>query len=261
MPSDGLFFEELRRSEDRHFWFRARNRAIAAALRRSRPPLPPDGRVLELGCGNGNVLGVLKAAFPEGTVVGLDLHEEGLAHARTRAEGLLVQADLSDPPFQRAFDLVCLFDVLEHLDDDARALRRTARLLRPGGRILLTVPAHPWLWSAFDEAGGHRRRYTGRGLRGLLENEGYRVTYFTPYMGLLLPLMAGARLGRRCLGRAPATPEERRRAAVKQLAVVPGVNALLEMVLALELPLLRRRWRLPAGTSFLAEACRSEAIG
>lgn len=241
---DPSFFAPLSAVEDRHFWFRSRNRAIAAVIAPQLRELPSGYRVLEVGCGTGNVLRTLEQACRDGLVVGMDLFSEGLEHARLRSHCPLVQADLQAPPFRAGFDIIGLFDVLEHLADDAGALRGLRSMLQPGGRVVLTVPAHQWLWSYFDVLSCHQRRYSARQLRGALVSAGYAVEYLSPYMLSILPLMW---LQRRL------KPDPR---AEGDLQVRPMVNRVLSWLLSLELPALARHSRLPAGASLVAVARR-----
>ena len=168
-------YEPLFAAEDRHFWFRARNRCIAVVARLI-PDLDSVKDIIEHGCGTGFVLRELQRIFPHAHVTGADLLGEGLALARRRfGGGNLVQADLMRCDYKQAFDLVGLFDVLEHLDDDLGALRALREQLRPGGWLLLTVPAHRVLWSDYDVASGHRRRYTRRELLERLSEADFHV--------------------------------------------------------------------------------------
>ncbi|HYN88796.1 MAG TPA: class I SAM-dependent methyltransferase, partial [Ardenticatenaceae bacterium] len=154
-PYDPQHFAPLFAIEDRHFWFRSRNRVIAAVARQLTADLNARYRVLEVGCGTGNVLRVLERVCARGTVMGMDLFAEGLSYARARTTCTLLQGDMRRPPFDAEFDLIGLFDVLEHLPDDVQVLRDLYAMLAPGGRLLMTVPAGPSLWSYFDEASGH----------------------------------------------------------------------------------------------------------
>ena len=138
---DPAFFQLLFEVEDRHFWFRSRNRIIAAWVKRLTSELTPGFRVLEIGCGTGNVLRVLDQVCPSGTVVGMDLFAEGLKYAQQRTSAALVQGDMHHPPFASQFDIIGLFDVLEHLPDDRQVLRDLKGMLRENGTLLLTVPA------------------------------------------------------------------------------------------------------------------------
>jgi len=241
-------FDRLAAVEDRHFWFRARAQVIAAVARRITVAFDPGYRVLEVGCGSGKILGVLEPACPGSRVFGMDLHREGLRHARRRCSQPLVQADILAPPFRASFHLIGLFDVLEHLGDDVAVLERLRPLLAPQGLLLITVPAHPSLWSYFDEWSHHRRRYTAAELRRSLAAAGYQLDFLSPYMCAIFPLLW---LGRRIasLRRRPAGE-----LAGADLQVVPVVNEALAWLLSLEAPWLARRRRLPLGTSILAIA-------
>lgn len=241
---DPAHFQSLAAVEDRHFWFCVRRRVIATVLGPLVADLAEGYRVLEMGCGTGDVLRVLERVCARGRVIGADLHEEGLAIARQRVRCPLVCTDVRRFGFDQPFDVVCVFDVLEHLADDAAALRDLYAAIQPGGLLVVTVPAYMSLWSYFDEAAHHCRRYAPRDLRGRLTEAGFEVDYLTPFMCMLAPLMW---LGRR-LNRAGRHDQD--------LRVVPGVNGLLKAWLALERPFLRRGAVLPWGTSLLAVARR-----
>jgi len=249
---DPSYFAPLAAVEDRHFWFRARNRSIAALVTSLTSRLPDGYRVIEVGCGTGNVLGALDSVCGRGFVVGMDLFAEGLAFARRRTTRPLVRGDVSAPPFGSRFDLIGLFDVLEHLEDDRRVLRDLHAMLVPGGRLLLTVPAHPTLWSYFDEESGHRRRYRAVELRRKLAESGYQVDYCTPYMAAVLPLLW---LGRRLTGWLNGRSNRER--AARDLRVTPVLNELLDWLLAPEAPRIGRFQTLPFGASFLAVAVKA----
>jgi SAM-dependent methyltransferase len=248
-------FGALAAAEDRHFWFQGRNHVIAAVLRRLAGGLPPRPRVLEMGCGNGNVLRVLERALPGARIDGADLFEERLSYARRRTGCRLFQADIYKARFEYSYHLIGLFDVLEHLPDDRGALRALYAALERGGRLFLTVPAHMRLWSHADRYAGHYRRYAPAGLRAALAECGFEVEHCSQFMAALTPLMWLKR--RLAAGDGQADPEEDRRRFLKELRVVPGVNRVLKWLLCLEAPLLRAGWRLPLGTSVLAVARRA----
>src|SRR5439155_2220773 len=174
----------------------SRNRCIAAALR-SLPDFQTLRDVLEVGCGTGVVLAELQRLFPAGRVVGMDLFAEGLEFARRRFNGTLIHGDVFTHHFEQPFDLLCAFDVIEHLDDDEKILRRFWDQVRPGGHLVVTVPAHPNLWSYFDEVAYHRRRYEPAELKRKLVGAGFRVEHCTQFMAALFAPMW---LKRRLLG-------------------------------------------------------------
>jgi SAM-dependent methyltransferase len=252
---DPGLYESLVAVEDRHFWFRARNRAIMAVFESIRNGLSPGYRVLEVGCGTGNVLRDLQKSATGGTVIGTDLHIEGLRYAQRRVNpALLVRADLGHPPFLVRFDVVGLFDVLEHLDDDVAVLRQLRGLLAPDGALMLTVPAHRSLWSYFDVGAHHRRRYEQAELREKLVAAGYSVEYLTPYMTVLQPVLwAGRRLAA-SRGQRPADAASAWTMARADLRVRPVSGAMLGFLLKQEIRWLRRRRQLPMGASLLAVA-------
>jgi SAM-dependent methyltransferase len=219
-------------AEDQHFWFRARNHAVEMLVKQIIANLGSGYRVLEVGCGTGNVLRVLETTCTRGTVVGLELSRERLRFARQRIACPLVQGDLHHAPFKTPFDLIGLFDVLEH------------------------VPAHPRLWSYFDEASSHYRRYTLDTLDHALTSAGYRIEYLTQYMASIFPLMWISRklTARRQASTATRNFEHAWRLAQHDLTVVPMLNGFLSFLLRMEVPLLTRRYRLPIGTSLFAIA-------
>ena len=248
-------FAPLFEVEDRHFWFKSRKRCIAAAT--SLIPAGSIQDVIEHGCGTGFVLAELQRLYPRARVTGADLFPEGLAFARRRFAGPLVQTDLFGCEFREAFDLVGLFDVLEHLDDDVAALRALREQLRPGGRLLLTVPAHEMLWSDYDVASGHRRRYSRHVLEERLSSAGFRIEYCTGFMFILLPLLLARRRFRRSsakTGESSAPPPDR---IARELQINPLLNRALELLLRPEPWCMARRRRIPGGTSILALAART----
>lgn len=248
-------------AERRHFWFQARNAVLETVVRQEIAGLAPGYSVLEAGCGSGHVLAMLHRVCGAGRVVGMDFLIEGLRVAHTASAAALVQGRVEQPPFSRPFDLVGIFDTLEHVDDDRAALRHLRGLVKPNGVLVLTVPAYQALWSDFDEEAHHCRRYEPSDLRARLNAAGFKVEYLTPFMAALYPV---ARLGRAAsdlrrgvLRRHGSAAES---AVSEQLRVRPGVNGLLAFILGQEARLVARRMSIPIGTSLLAVA-RAPAMG
>jgi SAM-dependent methyltransferase len=215
--------------------------------------LPNGYRVLEVGCGNGNVLRVLEQVCDRGEVIGLDLFAERLRYARQRVRCQLVQADIYDWPFHSPFNLIGMFDVLEHLPDDRQVLRQLHQALAPGGCLVLTVPAHRGLWSYSDVFAQHYRRYAPADLSQALGECGFVVEYLTQFMMVLYPLMW---LGRRLAAWIQPCAEgaRDRDLFLRELRIVPVFNGMLTWLLAWEAGRIARQKRLPLGTSLLAIA-------
>jgi len=252
---DPAFFQQLAQVEDRHFWFRARNHLIFKVSKRLASALPPGYRVLEVGCGTGNVLRVLRQACPDGTVVGLELWLDGLLFARERSAGPLVQGDVRRCPFGIPFDLIGMFDVLEHVPEDLETLCALRSALAPGGRLMLTVPAHQYLWSYFDEAAQHCRRYSSQEIRDRLVQAGFQVEFLSQFMTCIFPLVW---LFRKLSSRnqRPGSGDAKS-LTLREFRVVPVINGVLAALLKLETLWLSSGLRLPIGTSLIVVARRT----
>jgi len=255
VPSQGGYdsrhFDKIAHIENRHFWFTSRNQIIATVVSKLVERLPPGFTVIEFGCGTGNVLQTLSKVCARGRLIGMDLFGEGLTYARRRTCCWLVQADISRSPLKIPADVIGLFDVLEHLRDDRMVLADLYLLLKPGGALVLTVPACTALWSYFDEASHHFRRYEVKELQEKLAEAGFEVEYLTYYMMGIYPLVWALR---RLTCRKPRTAQGAHEMSLDELKVVPGLNGILRFLLSWEAPLLAARLRLPLGTSLLAVA-------
>jgi ubiquinone/menaquinone biosynthesis C-methylase UbiE len=239
---DPKLFASFNAVEAASFWFRARNRLVVWLLARY---VPAPNHYLEIGCGTGFVLSAVQQAFPRSRLTGSEVLVEGLSLARRRVPTAeLVQMDARRIPFASEFDAIGAFDVLEHIDDDQRVLHEVHRALRPGGAVILSVPQHPGLWSAHDEAVHHVRRYRVGELRQKVERAGLRVTFDSSFVSLLLPLMWLSR--RRIAG---GTGDPGLQCLQRDLTLPSAIDRLLGAVLAIELGLIRLGVRLPFGGS------------
>lgn len=251
---DPAFFQQLARVEDRHFWFQARNHLIFKISRKLVSALAPGYRVLEVGCGSGNVLRTLRQACPDGTVVGLELWFDGLRLAQGRSAGPLVQGDVRHCPFGKPFHLIGMFDVLEHVPEDLETLRALREALTPGGRLMLTVPAHQYLWSYFDQAAHHCRRYSSQEIRDRLVQAGFQVEFLSQFMTCIFPLVWLVRKLSSWHQRPDS--DDAKTLTVREFRVVPVMNGLLTALLKLETLWLSGGHRLPIGTSLIVVARR-----
>ncbi|MGH9429687.1 MAG: class I SAM-dependent methyltransferase, partial [Terriglobia bacterium] len=159
------FFADLYEMEAANFWFRSRNQLIVWVLRRY---FQHCKSFLEVGCGSGFVLTAVRERCKHLQVCGSELFSEGLQYARRRLPDVpLLQLDARDMPFLEEYDVIGTFDVLEHIDEDEQVLAELWKVTKYG--LVLTVPQHRFLWSALDELGGHKRRYSAPELRSKLE--------------------------------------------------------------------------------------------
>jgi SAM-dependent methyltransferase len=246
---DPHHFPALAAIEGEHFWFATRREVVRDALRDTVPDL--DRRALfDVGCGSGGLLEFLGASGVP-LAGACDAHPESLALVRGRVAAPLLLVDEGRlPPFAPGYSLLSLFDVLEHIDDDLGTLRLLFEVLEPGGVLVLTVPAHPFLFDEMDTIAHHRRRYRRPELGRKLRAAGYRVLRLSHFMAPLVPLVALRWLVRALPGRRSA--QQRRRV---ELAVTPVLNGVARAVLRLERPLVRAGL-LPFGSSLIAVAQR-----
>jgi SAM-dependent methyltransferase len=183
--------ERLASFEEWYWWHRGRRTMVCRILERY---APPQARILDVGCGTGATTAAL---LRFGDVSGFDMGLAGLRHAQAR--GLPVARGSAEnlPAGDASFDVVVALDVLEHLDDDRRALAEILRVLRPGGILLATVPAYAFLWSSHDEALGHRRRYVRKQLRDRITGAGFEIVLCSYVMAAILPIAIVVRLAER----------------------------------------------------------------
>jgi SAM-dependent methyltransferase len=246
--------------EERHWWYRGRRAVLAAVLDGLEPPArsgaaaargASPARILDAGCGSGRNMVELAR---RGAVTGIELAAQSLQAARARDLGPVLPGSLGDPlPFDDgAFDLAVALDVLEHVADDRGALRELARVVAPGGRLLVTVPQYTWLWGEHDVLAHHHRRYTRALLLDRAAEAGFTPERLTAFNTVLLPAIAAARLAQRA---------RRRAQPASDLGRTPqgAINAALERVLRGEAALIRRGRDLPAGVSLLAVLRRPAA--
>lgn len=182
---DDEYFDVMATQAQVHWWYRARRALVTDLLA---GVVAPRSRVIDVGCGTGDNLTALEAATG-GQVVGVELSPYAVRHAPRSAAGdvRVGVARAEHLPFPTASaDLVTSMDVIEHLDD-AAALAEYHRVVRPGGRLLLTVPAYQWLWSAHDDWAAHLRRYTRASLLAAVAAAGFRPERSTYFNSFLLP--------------------------------------------------------------------------
>ena len=236
-----VVYEQMAELDQRHWWYRARRQVLAELIRRKALP-PPDARLLEIGCGTGHNLDMLGKFGP---VDALELDEQARAIAEQRLGRSVMSAPLPELAAvpERHYDLVGAFDVIEHIKDDAAALASIAERLKPGGKFVMTVPAHQWMWSAHDVVNHHKRRYSRAGLKRLVQGSPLRLQSIGYFNSLLFPVAVAERMASKARGKDDAN-----------LSLPPtALNSALERVFAAERHLIGRV-PLPPGLSLFAVA-------
>jgi SAM-dependent methyltransferase len=186
-----VVYRQMAELDQRHWWYRARRAVLADLIRREAMP-PPDARILEIGCGTGHNLEML-GSF--GQVDAVELDEEARAVAEKRLGRTVMNAPLPELAGVGAgtYDLIAALDVIEHIDDDRAAVAAIAAKLKAGGKFVMTVPAHQWMWSAHDVVNHHKRRYSKGSLRRLIEASPLRLEKLGYFNSLLFPLAVAER--------------------------------------------------------------------
>jgi len=252
---DPSAFRQFAELEDRHWWFIGRRRLypelLAGVLERDLGRTPAGLDVVDVGCGVGGFLEPLRRF---GRVLGLEPDEGAIAWCRQRGFQQTAVASSDALPLPDASqDLLCLWDVLEHTQDDRATLAEARRCLRPGGHLALSVPAYPWLYSNNDRVARHYRRYTRGVLRRRLDEAGFELRRATYVNALLAPVIVPAVLLIKLKERLAARPDD---ATTNLTWPLPGpVHAALAGIFAAERVALRRL-DAPAGHSLLAVARR-----
>lgn len=223
-----------------YWWYVARAELLETALRRH---VSDAALTLDLGSADGPSA----AWFREmsGRTASLDIDPRGLGR-----DGVCGSA-LALPFADGVFDAVAAFDVLEHCDPEAGMLAEVHRVLRPGGRFLVSVPAYTWAWSDFDVANGHHRRYTKGRAVAALEASGFSVRRATYGFATVFPLFVAERLARKVTRRGARGPVD----IVEVPTVPPALNTALTALCRLDERVLRRR-DLPFGSSVFVAATR-----
>jgi SAM-dependent methyltransferase len=169
---DRIVYDRMAAHDSTHWWYRARRDILADYLTRY-GALPKNAKILEIGCGTGHNLPML-AEFGEIDAIEIDPAAREIASERLgKPVGAAPLPELPGVP-RKHYDLIAVLDVVEHIEDDVAALKAMADCLAPGGKILIAVPAHAWLWSAHDVVNHHHRRYSKATLKTAIETAGLK---------------------------------------------------------------------------------------
>ena len=234
-------YEAMAEHDERHWWYRARRQVVAELIRR-KVPLPKVAKLLEIGCGTGHNLPML-GEFGQVEALEVDPIARGMAEKRLGRTVLSSPLPALEGVPDATYDMVAALDVVEHIPDDKAALEGISRVLKPGGKLLMTVPAHQWMWSAHDVVNHHQRRYSKRDFKRLVNESPLKLESIGYLNSLLFPLALAQRLASKLTGNEDANlapPAE-------------PINQVLERVFALERRVIGRI-PLPPGLSLFAVA-------
>lgn len=231
--------------EDSHWWFQGRAAVVLEMIDRF-CPVEEDEQFLDVGCGTGLIL---QALSQRREAVGVDMSPLAVDYAKQRGLSQVFCAELAELQTVAsrawAFRVAVLLDVIEHVQDDLGLLRQVYQTLKPGGQVLITVPAYPWMWSQHDVLNHHYRRYTARQLRDVVSASGFEMQKLSFYnTWLFLPAL----LQKAVSGQRPVQD-----AAETIPTVAPWLNALFKGIFASEQYLLPHV-NFPFGVSLLAIA-------
>lgn len=240
---EGTYKSIVAAENNGHFWLSARLKLLILALRRY---FPAARSLLEIGCGSGYNLSGVQDARNELALTGSEPLVAGLVHSSKRiAEGInLYQIDARRIPFTEEFDVISAFDVLEHIAEDDLVLSEMFRACRHGGGIIITVPQHMWLWSVYDEEGGHCLRYSRKQLIEKVERAGFSCVLATSFVTSLLPALFLRRIIKKNESFRPAD----------EFVISPLLNMILRAMISIDLVLIRFGITLPVGGSLLLVA-------
>jgi len=234
-------YSEMSETEDRHWWFVARRSILLDRIRLLK--LPDRPRILEIGVGTGGNLEMLASV---GDVSGMEMNDDAIRMAAAKTNGRFdIQQGMCPngiPSFKEKFDLICMLDVLEHIEEDEQTLAKIGDLLNDNGKLLITVPAYQWLWSAHDEHLFHKRRYTLGRLKKMAHENGWKTGYSSYFNALLFPVIAAVRIKDKLMGNNSYSGHD---------VPAPALNKILTKIFGFERILLKGL-KIPFGVSMMA---------
>lgn len=196
---DRIVYDRMAAHDSHHWWYRARRDILADYIARE-AKLPANARILEIGCGTGHNLPML-SRFGEVDAIEIDDAARTIASERLGKPVGSAPLPALTGVERGAYDMVAVLDVVEHIDDDVAALKAMAECLKPGGCILIAVPAHQWMWSAHDVVNHHKRRYSKATLDDAIRKAGLRHNGLSWFNSLLFPAAVAARLAGKLTGK------------------------------------------------------------
>lgn len=187
-------YHEMENLEKFHWWFVYRQNILKFILKKYLSDLDKDAKIVDIGCGTGGNIQLLKEKYEN--ITGLDNNDFALEYCKEKGLTNILKGELPDSigVEDNSIDLILLFDVLEHIEEDEKSLSLLKSKLKNGGYILLTVPAFPILWSEHDKGFHHKRRYKMKQLKKMLESLDFKIIKASYIYFLLFPVVLVMRL-------------------------------------------------------------------
>lgn len=245
---DQQYFKEYYHLERVNWWFTVRRRILRDRIHRQLQS-PKGIQSLNIGAATGTTSDMLTEF---GDVMSVEYDQECCDYTKTFLKTPLIQGSITDLPFSNnCYDLVCAFDVIEHVEDDAKAVEEMMRVCKPGGHIAITVPAYAFLWGEHDVINQHFRRYTKTGLLKLLKNHPGKIVYQTYFNSILFLPIAAFRLLARGISQLKGPKKETVESDHAIFGTEGFFNNLLAGIFSLDYYLLKWGFRFPAGVSIM----------
>jgi SAM-dependent methyltransferase len=245
---DQQYFKEYYHLERVNWWFTVRRRILRDRIHRQLQS-PKGIQSLNIGAATGTTSDMLTEF---GDVMSVEYDQECCDYTKTFLKTPLIQGSITDLPFSNnSYDLVCDFDVIEHVEDDAKAVEEMMRVCKPGGHIAITVPAYAFLWGEHDVINQHFRRYTKTGLLKLLKNHPGKIVYQTYFNSILFLPIAAFRLLARGISQLKGPKKETVESDHAIFGTEGLFNNLLAGIFSIDYYLLKWGFRFPAGVSIM----------
>ncbi len=245
---DQQYFKEYYHLERVNWWFTVRRRILRDRIHRQLQS-PKGIQSLNIGAATGTTSDMLTEF---GEVMSVEYDQECCDYTKTFIKTPLIQGSITDLPFSNnSYDLVCAFDVIEHVEDDAKAVEEMMRVCKPGGHIAITVPAYAFLWGKHDVINQHFRRYTKTGLLKLLKNHPGKIVYQTYFNSILFLPIAAFRLFARGTSQLKGPKKETVESDHAIFGTEGFFNNLLAGIFSIDYYILKWGFRFPAGVSIM----------
>lgn len=188
-------YSEMYELESTYWWHKAKRHLVKSIITRMKIDTH-NSKLLDVGCGTGKFLEEMNTWNSWGELIGLDGSDEALKFTKKRKVANVKKADLEKeiPLKDNSIDIITSLDVVEHIENDQHLVREFNRVLKPGGSLIITVPAHQWLWTYWDDILGHKRRHNQASVEALMKQANLKVEWISYFYSYLLPIACVFRL-------------------------------------------------------------------